>query len=67
MTGCSQRVFAGAAVLVLTIINILGVKQGKWTQNLLMTVKGLGLLAISCRRRCRRRLAVPAHPSLMTA
>ena len=44
--GLSQRLFAGAAVLVLTIINILGVKQGKWTQNLLMTVKALGLLAI---------------------
>ena len=44
--GLSQRVFAGAAVLVLTIINILGVKQGKWTQNLLTTAKALGLLAI---------------------
>lgn len=44
--GVSQRVFAGAAVLVLTIINILGVTQGKWTQNLLTTAKGLGLLAI---------------------
>jgi len=44
--GVSQRVFAGAAVLVLTIINILGVKQGKWTQNLLTSVKALGLLAI---------------------
>ncbi|MBN1510111.1 MAG: amino acid permease [Sedimentisphaerales bacterium] len=44
--GVSQRLFAGAAVLVLTIINILGVKQGKWTQNLLTTAKALGLLAI---------------------
>jgi amino acid transporter len=44
--GVSQRVFAGAAVLVLTIINILGVKQGKWTQNLLTTAKALGLLAV---------------------
>jgi APA family basic amino acid/polyamine antiporter len=42
----SQRVFAAAAVLVLTLINIAGVKQGKWTQNLLTTVKALGLLAI---------------------
>ncbi len=31
---------------VLTVINILGVKEGKWTQNLLTTVKALGLLAI---------------------
>jgi APA family basic amino acid/polyamine antiporter len=44
--GISQRLFAGVAVLVLTIINILGVTQGKWTQNLLTTVKALGLLAI---------------------
>ena len=42
----SQRLFAGAAVLVLTLINILGVNQGKWTQNLLTTAKALGLLAI---------------------
>jgi APA family basic amino acid/polyamine antiporter len=44
--GLSQRLFAGVAVVVLTIINILGVKQGKWTQNLLTTAKALGLLAI---------------------
>ncbi len=42
----SQRLFAAAAVLVLTAINILGVRQGKWTQNLLTTAKTLGLLAI---------------------
>jgi APA family basic amino acid/polyamine antiporter len=44
--GVSQRLFAAAAVLVLTAINILGVTQGKWTQNLLTAVKALGLLAI---------------------
>jgi amino acid transporter len=42
----SQRVFAAAAVVVLTAINILGVKEGKWTQNLLTIVKAVGLLAI---------------------
>ncbi len=42
----SQRAFATAAVVVLTIINILGVKEGKWTQNILTVVKALGLLAI---------------------
>jgi len=42
----SQRVFACAAVIILTVINILGVKEGKWTQNILTTVKTLGLLAI---------------------
>jgi APA family basic amino acid/polyamine antiporter len=42
----SQRAFAASAVIILTIINIIGVKEGKWTQNLLTTVKALGLLAI---------------------
>lgn len=44
--GVSQRLFAAGATLVLTAINIAGVKQGKWTQNLLTTAKTLGLLAI---------------------
>ena len=42
----SQRALAAAAVAILTTINILGVKEGKWTQNILTTVKALGLLAI---------------------
>ena len=42
----SQRLFAALATLVLTLINIAGVKQGKWTQNLLTVAKALGLLAI---------------------
>ncbi len=41
-----QRVYAGVAVAILTVINILGVKEGKWTQNILTIVKALGLLAI---------------------
>lgn len=41
-----QRAFAATAVVILTAINILGVKEGKWTQNILTTVKALGLLAI---------------------
>ncbi len=42
----SQSLFAAGATFILTIINILGVRQGKWTQNLLTTAKALGLLAI---------------------
>ena len=38
--------YAGAAVVVLTAINILGVKTGKWTQNILTLAKVLGMLAI---------------------
>jgi amino acid transporter len=42
----SQRIYAAIAVVILTAINILGVKEGKWAQNILTTVKALGLLAI---------------------
>lgn len=45
-TGWTGRLLAAAAVAVLTAINIIGVRQGKFTQNLLTTVKLLGLLAI---------------------
>jgi APA family basic amino acid/polyamine antiporter len=38
--------YAAAVIVVLTGINILGVKAGKWTQNLLTVTKVLGLLAI---------------------
>jgi len=40
------RIYACAAVVVLTAINVLGVRQGKWTQNVLTVVKTLGLAAI---------------------
>ncbi len=42
----SQRIYAAIATVILTVINVLGVKEGKWTQNILTTVKALGLLAI---------------------
>ncbi len=45
--GDSRLVYAAAAVVVLTIINILNVKAGKWTQNLLTLTKIGGLVAIS--------------------
>lgn len=42
----TQQLYAALAVIVLTTINVLGVRQGKWTQNLLTTVKAVGLLLI---------------------
>jgi APA family basic amino acid/polyamine antiporter len=42
----SHRLYAAIATVILTFINIIGVKEGKWTQNLLTVVKGLGLVAI---------------------
>ncbi len=41
-----QCIYAILAVAVLTAVNILGVPESKWTQNLLTVVKALGLLAI---------------------
>jgi len=39
-------IYATLAVVILTFINIIGVKQGKWTQNLLTVIKSVGILAI---------------------
>ncbi|HUW18113.1 MAG TPA: amino acid permease [Sedimentisphaerales bacterium] len=42
----SSTVYPTVAIGVLTTLNILGVKEAKWTQNLLTSAKALGLLAI---------------------
>jgi APA family basic amino acid/polyamine antiporter len=42
----THRVYAVSAIAALTAINIIGVRQGKWTQNILTAVKALGLVAI---------------------
>jgi amino acid transporter len=41
-----RQVYACTAVLLMTAINIIGVREGKWTQNLLTTMKVVGLLVI---------------------
>lgn len=38
--------YASAAVVVLTLVNVIGARAGTWTQNVLTVVKALGLLAI---------------------
>ncbi len=38
--------YAAGIVIVLTALNIIGVRQGKWTQNLLTLAKALGLLLV---------------------
>lgn len=42
----AQQLYAVGAVIALTGINVLGVRESKWTQNLLTIVKALGLLVI---------------------
>jgi amino acid transporter len=39
--------YAAGAILILTLINVLGVQEGKWTQNGLTAAKVLGLGAIA--------------------
>ncbi len=39
-------IMAVVATVVLTMINVLGVHHGAWMQNILMSVKALGILAI---------------------
>ncbi|NLH14991.1 MAG: amino acid permease [Phycisphaerae bacterium] len=65
------KVLAAGAVLFFTAMNIVGVRQGKWTQNLLTVVKALGLLIIAIVAfTARESSAAPApkeHFPLMTA
>lgn len=42
----SRIFYAGLAIVAFTAINVAGVKEGKWTQNLLTLAKALGFLAI---------------------
>ncbi|MGF1482616.1 MAG: APC family permease [Cyanophyceae cyanobacterium] len=42
----SSSIYAALAVVGLTVTNIIGVRQGKWTQNWLTMAKVLGLLLV---------------------
>jgi basic amino acid/polyamine antiporter, APA family len=42
----SSSVYAAIAIALLTALNIIGLQQGKWTQNLLSAAKVLGLLLV---------------------
>jgi amino acid transporter len=52
-------IYAAGVVLVLSGINILGVREGKWTQNVLTATKVLGLAAVVVAGLC---FAAPAAP-----
>ncbi|MCP4263256.1 MAG: amino acid permease [Planctomycetes bacterium] len=57
-----QVFYAGLAIVLLTLINISGVRQGKWTQNFLTVVKALGLIAIFAVALLRPPTHSPAEP-----
>ncbi|MBW4610413.1 MAG: amino acid permease [Hassallia sp. WJT32-NPBG1] len=42
----SSSIYAAIAIALLTALNIFGLRQGKWTQNLLTAVTVLGLLSV---------------------
>ncbi len=42
----SSALYAALVVVGLTVLNVIGLRQGRWTQNLLTTVEVLGLLAV---------------------
>jgi basic amino acid/polyamine antiporter, APA family len=42
----SSSIYAAIAIALLTALNIFGLRQGKWAQNLLTVVTVLGLLAV---------------------
>lgn len=42
----SPAIYAALATILLTTLNVMGVQQGKWTQNLLTAAKVLGLLIV---------------------
>lgn len=58
----AEQALAAAAVVGLTVLNVLGVREGKWTQNLLATVKALGLVLIVAAA-----LAAPVRPQPASA
>ena len=45
-SACTQQIYSVLAIVVLTAINIVGVSEGKWTQNVLMLAKVIGIVAI---------------------
>jgi amino acid transporter len=42
----SDLIYTASVIVVLTVINVVGVKKSKWTQNFLTVIKALGLLGI---------------------
>jgi amino acid transporter len=42
----SSSIYAAGAIVIFTVLNLIHVQQGKWTQNILSTAKVLGLVVI---------------------
>lgn len=62
----ASLVYAASAVIILTAINVIGVKEGKWTQNILTVIKVIGLLAIIAAGLFAPAAPAPPEPSGIT-
>ncbi len=58
---------AMSAIIVFTVINVIGVREGKWTQNILTVAKILGLIAIIVAAIMAPHNAVPLKSDGLTA
>jgi len=58
-----ERAYAVAATVALTLVNALGVREGKWTQDLLTIVKAAGLLLIVGAACFSQPASAPAEPA----
>ena len=45
-TGTNFVIYAGGSIVILTLVNLLGVRTGKTTQNILTVIKVLGLILV---------------------
>jgi basic amino acid/polyamine antiporter, APA family len=59
-------IYAAATVVVLTGINLMGLKEGKWTQNLLTVTKVIGLLLVIVVGLSQSRLLSPVTAATAT-
>jgi APA family basic amino acid/polyamine antiporter len=63
----SHSIYAALGVVALTTLNMIGIREGKWTQNLLTGVKVLGLLTIFLASMAAAPQSIPSIQSAATS
>jgi len=58
----AHSLYAALSIAILTALNLMGAQKGKWTQNLLTTIKLIGLFSVVVVG-----MIFPSSPSLMVA
>jgi amino acid transporter len=70
LSDSTHSLYAALSVVILTVLNLMGVQKGKWTQNLLTAIKVIGLFAVvlvGMMAPPSSSPMVPAHPHLGTS